>query len=183
MNWNKIRSEYINGHISYRKLAEKHAVSFHALKEVANKEKWVEKRAEQREEIRTKTDKKTAEILAEKEAKRLLRISNVADKLLAKIEKATEELDVYLAKDERRYTQYAKDPRTKESVPVDVKEEVLKSVKLNRIDKAGLKQITSTLKDLRDIQLVRNEETKNEVPEINITISPATLDDMEGDEE
>ena len=184
VNWNKIRSEYINGNISYRKLAEKHGISESNLMARAAKEKWFEKRKEQRSKIQAKTEQKTAEILAEKEAQRLLRISAAADKLLAKVEKAIEESDVYLAKDKRKYRRFVTDKTTNRQIPVDIEEEELKSVKLKRIDKAGLKQIASTLKDLRDIQFAKEEETTNEPPNINITISAATpIEENEVDEE
>ena len=38
MDWKKLRAEYIAGGTSYRKLAEKHNVSFHTLRKQAAKE-------------------------------------------------------------------------------------------------------------------------------------------------
>lgn len=181
-NWNKIKTEYINGHISYAKLAEKHKVSLQSIKDRGTKEKWVEQKKEQQTKIQQKTNQKTADKLAEAEAKRLLRISAAADKLLTKVEKAIEESDVYLSKNKRRYTHDVKDTQTGQVVSVDIEEEVLKITKLKRIDKAGLKQIASTLKDLRDIQFTKDEEKEQESPNINITISAATPDDIEDDE-
>lgn len=182
-DWIKIRNDYINGNISYRKLAEKHNVSFSTLQTRAREEKWFEKRKVQHDKINEKIVQKTAEKLAEKEANRLLRISAAADKLLEKIELATQQLDLYLTKDKRRYTTKAIDPQTKQTIDVYVEEEVLKEKKVSRIDKAGLKQIASTLKDLRDLQFTQNDEKSQESPNINITISAATPDDMRDDEE
>ena len=182
LNWTKIKNEYISGHISYRKLAEKHNISFNTLKEVAVKEKWYEKRKEQHNKINTKIQQKTADILAEQEAQRLLKISTAADKLLEKIELAIEQVDMYLAKDKLKYTNVAKDKKTQKPIYVDVEEENIKTVRTERINKAELKQIASALKDLRDIQFKTNEEKTTESPEINITVMAATPDDMEGDE-
>lgn len=181
-NWNKIRNEYINGNISYQKLAEKHNIPYQTLRDRAIKEKWFNKRKEQREKISIKTDEKSAEKLAEAEANRLIRISNAADKLLEKIELATEQLDLYLAKDKRKYTQQVKDKKTGRTVYVDVEEEIPKSVKVENLNKGDLKKLASALKDLKDIQFTADEDKPQENPNINITVVAATPDDMEDEE-
>ena len=43
-NWGKIRNEYVNGYISYKKLADKHGIPYQTLRDRATKEKWFEKR-------------------------------------------------------------------------------------------------------------------------------------------
>lgn len=183
-NWIAIRNDYINGNISYRKLAEKHNVSYQTLRDRAVKEKWFDSRKRQREKIQTKTEQKTVEKLANAEAKRLERINAAADKLLEKIELATEQLDMYLSKDSRTYTRYVIDKQTQEKTPISINEEVIKSTKTERIDRAGLTQITRALKDLKDLQLVKPEENQagNEKPTISINVIAATKADMEDDE-
>lgn len=182
-NWVKIRNEYINGNISYRKLADKHDVSFHVLKTIATKENWFEKRKEQREKICTKLEQKTAEKIAEKEADRLTRISNITDKLIDEIEAAVNQLHLHLAKDKKKYKQTVINPKTGEPVDVWAEEENPKTVVLDRIDMVGLRQITSALKDLKDIQLSMSGDNGNESPEININITAATPDDAMRDDE
>ena len=166
LNWNLIRNEYISGTISYRKLAEKHGISFNTLKDRAVAENWYEKKKEQHNKIEKKTQQKTAEKLAEAEANRLLRISTAADNLLKKIEEATEQLDQFIVtqKVRQREVQYVSDEAgfgkpQKETVK---EAESKKVVKAEHIDRMGLKQLTSALKDLRDIQLVREEEKPEE---------------------
>ena len=180
-DWIKIRNEYINGNISYQKLAEKHGVNYNTLQDKARKEKWFAKKKAQHEKITEKTLQKSAEKLAEAEANRLIRISNAADRLLEKIELATEQLDLYLAKDKRKYTQQGKDKKGK-TVYVDVEEEVLKSVKVENLNKGDLKKLASALKDLKDIQFTADEDKPQESPNINITVVAATPDDMEDEE-
>ena len=51
MDWIKIKNEYINGNISYRKLAEKYNVTVRQIANVAKAENWVELRKEQRNKI------------------------------------------------------------------------------------------------------------------------------------
>lgn len=161
-NWNKIRTEYINGNISYRKLAEKHGVSKATLTEKAIKGKWYEKRKEQHSKITAKTEQKTAELIAEREAERLIRISNAADKLLAKIEEATEQLDQFIVTSKVRQKEV--EYETAEAGFGKVSKETVKDFEDKRIvqkahlDRAGLKTLTSALKDLRDIQFAKAEE-------------------------
>ena len=54
MDWRKIKKEYIAGGISYRKLAEKHGVSFNTLEKVARREGWCELRRQADEMAATK---------------------------------------------------------------------------------------------------------------------------------
>lgn len=81
MDWKKLKAEYIAGDISYRKLAEKHGVSFSTLKEQARRGKWTELR----EKSRHKADTTFANLMGEKQANRSAKIDDVADKLLDKI--------------------------------------------------------------------------------------------------
>ncbi len=81
--WQKIKAEYIAGGTSYRKLAEKHGVSFNTLKTRAKEEQWYKLR--QQKEHRTTT--KIVESLSDKDAEKAVDIIDVADKLLGKISK------------------------------------------------------------------------------------------------
>ncbi len=81
MDWKRIKAEYIAGGISYRKLAEKHGVSFNTLKTHAIEEKW----HQLRQQANHKATTKMVETISQKEAKRAVNIIDVADKLLAKI--------------------------------------------------------------------------------------------------
>lgn len=81
MDWKQIKAEYIAGGTSYRKLAEKHGVSFSTLRKVAAKEQWTELR----NKAGAKADTKLIETLSTKEANKAVSIVGVADKLLEKI--------------------------------------------------------------------------------------------------
>lgn len=189
LNWTKIRNEYINGNISYRKLAEKHGISFNTLKDKAVAEKWFEKRKEQHNKIQTQTQQRTAEKLAEAEANRLLRISNAADRLLEKIEEATEQLDQFIVTNRVRQKEVkyvsAKAGFGKPQKEIVKEVEDKRVIKADHLDRMGLKQLASALKDLKDIQFTKEEEAPQETPNINISIVAATPidEDNEGDEE
>ena len=65
VDWLRIKSEYVNGNISYRKLAEKHGISFAVLKDKAVKEKWAKEREQQANRIRTTTEQKTVDKISD----------------------------------------------------------------------------------------------------------------------
>lgn len=79
--WKKIKAEYIAGGTSYRKLAEKYEVKLSALRSVAEREKWVELKAQ----AQHKTDTKIIDTVSDKEADKATKIIYATDKLLDKI--------------------------------------------------------------------------------------------------
>lgn len=81
MDWNKLKAEYIAGGISYRKLAEKHSVSFNTLKTIAIRENWTDLR----QQADNKSTTSIVESIVEGNVKHTTSIHNVADKLLDKI--------------------------------------------------------------------------------------------------
>ena len=119
IDWKKIRAEYINGGVSYRKLAEKHGVSFNTLKTRAKEEQWYDLR--QQKDLKTTT--KIVESLSDKDAEKVVDIIGVADKLLEKIS------------------------------------EMLSAEVTNA---QGIKNLTSALKDLKDVKGFKSELDKQE---------------------
>ena len=87
VDWNAIRAEYIGGGTSYRKLAEKHQVSFMVLKTRAKKEDWPGLRTQAEHKASTEATQKTAEaaadnavIAADIKKRLLLRLSRMEQK-------------------------------------------------------------------------------------------------------
>lgn len=115
-DWIKIKAEYIRGGTSYRKLAEKHGVSFSSVKRHAIAEKWTDLRTRSEEKATTKI----VESVAKQEAQRVDRVNAIADKLLTKIEEYVDDGSIFT---------------------------------LSR----GIKDITSALKEIRDIKGVKSE--------------------------
>ena len=109
IDWKRIKAEYIAGGTSYRKLAEKHGVKLSALRSAAERENWVELKAQ----TQHKTNTKLTETVSQKEAKKAVDIIDVADKLLLKLS--------------------------------DLMDNMI-------IDTQSFKQLTSALKDLKDIK-------------------------------
>ena len=81
MDWKRIKAEYIAGGTSYRKLVEKYGVKLSALRSVAEREKWVELKAQ----AQHKTNIKIVDTVSDKGADEAAKIIEVADKLLIKI--------------------------------------------------------------------------------------------------
>jgi hypothetical protein len=82
VDWKAIKTEYIAGGTSYRKLCEKYGVSRTTLQRKAKDEKWVELRSQ----VESKAETKIVDVLSKKQAKTTEKIIAVADKLLDKIE-------------------------------------------------------------------------------------------------
>lgn len=87
IDWNAIRAEYIGGGTSYRKLAEKHQVSFMVLKTRAKKEDWPGLRTQAEHKASTEATQKAAEaaadnatIAADLKKRLLLRLQRIEEK-------------------------------------------------------------------------------------------------------
>ncbi len=89
MDWNAIKSDYIAGGTSYRKLCDKYGVSRTTLQRRAKDEGWVKLRSQ----AQAKTETKIVETVSNSNAKTANRIIYVADKLLDKIADIIEHID------------------------------------------------------------------------------------------
>lgn len=88
-DWAAIRAEYIAGGTSFRKLAEKHGVSFNTVKGRARRERWTEGRRKACEIAATKAIEMTATAVAEFDR----RIYATADRLLDRVSEAITQID------------------------------------------------------------------------------------------
>lgn len=156
MDWKSIRNEYITDESSsYRKLAKKYGVSLTAITNKAKQENWVEKRRQ----FKDKTTTKTIEVLSDRSADKLTRVMDITDKLLDKLEKAVEELDIQLFKDvvktkEIEYNHELRpDKPTKETIHEEEKVIEVKSI----VDRSGIKAIASALRDIKEVQMLKTE--------------------------
>ena len=171
-SWKRIKAEYIAGGTSYRKLADKYGVSFSTLRKIAAKEKW----SELRNKAGAKRDTKIVEVIGDKEADRAIdkleRVSNLTELLLDKLEQAISELDVQICKDivKVKEIEYLNEQRpdkpTKETIREEEKITEVKTI----IDRSGLKAIASSLRDIKEIQMLRsdldNEEQKARIAKL-----------------
>lgn len=164
MDWKRIKAEYIAGGTSYRKLAEKYGVSFSTLRKVAAKEQW----RELRNKAGAKRDTKIIDSVSNSEAKKavdkLARVSDLTDRLLDKLEQAIEELDIQLYKDVKKTkvieynNELRPDKPTKETIYEEEKLLECRTI----VDRSGLKAIASSLKDIKEIQMLKSDLDKQE---------------------
>lgn len=128
-DWKLIKAEYIAGGTSYRKLAEKYGVKMSALRSVAEREKWVELKAQ----AQHKTDSEIVKSVSKRQAKQAVGIIKVADRLLKRIEKIAAS-DNIGAKDIKNLTSALKDLREIKGIKSDsdVREQEARIRKLER---------------------------------------------------
>lgn len=159
-DWQAIKTEYITTDTSYRKLAEKYGIHYKVISERGKDEGWVELRSQHRDKTLTKTLDK----ISNKQSDKMARIDKLTDKLLDKLEQAITELDLQLAKhiDKTKTIEYDNDRRpdkpTKEVIHEEEKLLEVKSI----IDRQGLKQIASALKDIKEVKMLRSELDRQE---------------------
>lgn len=182
-NWNKIRNEYISGNISYAKLAEKHKVSLQAIKDRGTKEKWVAQKKEQQTKIQQKTNQKTAEKIAEQNANFVANLNNAANELLEKIQIAIQQTDLYIERTKMRVPQKVQDKKTGEVYTAWKEEENIRLSQKNSVNIDSVLKLTNAIKTMQSFQMGMQGEREQEAPTINITVSAATPDDMESDDE
>ncbi|MBR6523464.1 MAG: hypothetical protein IKT39_02495 [Clostridia bacterium] len=96
VDWIKIKNEYINTNISYRKLAEKYEVSKNQVANRAKDENWQELRKVQQDKIGTKLGQKTADKIVDAEVDRIGNLLTSADTAQKKIDQALEQLTKYV---------------------------------------------------------------------------------------
>lgn len=147
-DWNQVKTEYITTATSYRKLAEKHGVSYQAICHRSKEEGWIALR----QQHTNKTVSKTLQKISDQQAQKMARIDRITGKLLSKIEKAVDELDLTII-------------TRKEKVDYGNREVTTERREITEggiVDRAGLRQITAALKDLKEIQMLKSELDRQE---------------------
>ena len=82
----------------------------------------------------------------------MARIEGITDKLLNKLEKAVDELDLEIIKRKTKVEDGLTETTT----------ETMEAVEGGIVDRAGLRQLTAALKDLKEIQMLRSELDRQE---------------------
>lgn len=178
VNWKKIRSEYIRGGTSYRKLAKKHGVAITAVEKKGRAEKWPElRKAADREAAARSVDK-----IAETQAARAARFQSIADRLLDKLEQAVEQLDsvAVTRKEKIKEIEYGNADRPDKPTKETIREEEKVVECATIIDRKGLRDVAAALRDIREIQMIRSElddqEQRARIKALEIKGEPETKD-------
>lgn len=130
MDWNIIKAEYIAGGTSYRTLAKKYNVSATTLTRLAIKEKWVELR----QQAETKAEAKMVEEVSKSKSKTNIKINEVADKLINKMNATIDKIDVIDGQTLKHFTSALKDLKdiTGHKSDLDVREQEARIAKLQK---------------------------------------------------
>ena len=160
-DWTQIKTEYITSEkSSYRKLASKYNIPLGTLQKRAQKEKWPDLKSQSYD----KKVAKTVTSIENNHVKKLERIFNITDKLLDKLEKAVDELDIQLCKrsekiKEIEYNNHERpDKPTKEIInEVEVVDEVR-----TIIDRKGVQELSAAIKNLKEVQMLKSELDEQE---------------------
>lgn len=156
MDWKKkAKNEYLLGGTSYRKLAEKYGVSRTKIEQLAKREGWVELKRQ----VADKSAAKTVEILSDQQARRSARIRTIADRLLDKLEKAVDELNLQIVKstEKEKIIEYDHPERPDKATREVIHESEKLSEIMSLIDRKGLREITAALKDVKEIHALKSE--------------------------
>ena len=115
---------------------------------------WKEKKVLKEDKKSTKIVEKIIEKESEKEADKIIQIKDVANDLLKKVLEAKNELNMHLAtnKVKTKTVEYDYAVKKPKKETVEEKEEIKSYTDI--IDKKGLKELTSALKNLNDILVV-----------------------------
>lgn len=154
VDWEAIKLEYITSDTTYQALADKYKLRMQTVAERSKKEDWRAARKKHKEKIVKRAVRKTEK----KEADRLKRILKAGDRLLAKLEKAINELDIQICKEveKTKIIEYNNDLRpdkpTKEIIEEKEKVKECKTI----IDRRGLQQLSNALNSLHDVQMIRS---------------------------
>ena len=115
-DWQAIKTEYITTDTSYRKLAQKHGVSYQAICHRSKDEGWIALR----EQHLNDTLSKTLDKISKKEADRVAKIHDVADKILNKIEAMVDRPEPLTEKGIRALTAAVKDLKEIHAIKSDL---------------------------------------------------------------
>ena len=153
--WGKIKTEYITTDISYRALADKYGMTYTRLQTRAYEDGW----KEQREAYKGKLVEKSIDLICDEQAEQIARAVRIGNKMLEKIEESLDEIDIMLV--ERTYKKKTTEQIDGQLADVErtTKEYDKKKV---AIDRAGLRQLSAVLRDLREIGIFRSELDKKE---------------------
>ncbi len=130
---------------------------------------WKDKKRQKEDEKATKIIEKVIEKESTEDAKTIIKINDVANNLLTKIVQASNELNNHIARNKKKAKIIEYDSKlgkiSKEII--SEKEEVTSYTDI--IDRKGLKELTSALKDLQDIipQKQEDEEDNSFIEALN----------------
>ena len=132
---------------------------------------WKNKKVLKEDKKSTKIIEKVIEKESEKEAQKIVDIKEIATELALNIIKANSQLEQYIIKTKKKTKKVEYDIWAKKPSYEEINENENIEIEEGIVDKQGLKQLASALKDLNDILNDKNDEGKeNNNFEINVKV-------------
>lgn len=166
-DWNQLKKEYILGdYKSVSQFIKSKKMPYNGTTKTKTKG-WSEEKRLKQDQKTTKVIEKVIEKESEAEAQKIVDVKDVAQELLNKIIVANSELNMHLARNKKKtkIVEYDYDCNKPSKEVVDEKEEITSYIDI--IDRQGLKQLTSALKDLSEILNPKNSDGENDNNEDN----------------
>ena len=173
-DWEKIKTEYVTTEMSYRTLAKKYGMAYGRLQTRGFDEDWKGARASYKENLLNKS----IDIICEEQAQRIAKAILIGDRMLEKVEESLNEIDMMLLKTTTT-TESVSTDADGNMVNTKVASEDYTSKKV-AIDRAGLRQLSAVLKDLKEIGIFRSELDRRE-QEARINKLRKDAEDEQGD--
>lgn len=161
-DWKQLEKEYIlSNHKSVSNFLKEKGINNNGTVR-KHTSGWKTKKRQKEDKKATKTIEKTIEKESEKEAQQIVDLKSIANDLALNIIKANSQLETYIVKNKKKkktvkYDYQANKPQLE---TIEEKEDI--ETRDGIIDRQGLKQLASALKDLNDILVNKDDNSKED---------------------
>lgn len=162
-SWVEIEHEYVTDisrkPCSLEDLAKKYSIPIQTIKDQSATGKWSDKRTE----YKLKTNQKLVEKSSDKDAERIARLLKIADIATDKAEQALGELEQYVVRDKKkvRTVEYKDNMAIGKPTKEVVDETETVRTEKGPVDRMGLSQVTSALKNIKELYALPVEMDRN----------------------
>ncbi len=163
VSWVNIEHEYVTDirkkPCTLEELAAKHNIAIGTIEKYSMQHEWSEKRKQYKENIQRKAIEKSSDA----DADRIVRLLQIADLAADKAEQALNELESYVVRDKKKIRTVEYKDNTAIGKPtkevVDEKESV--RTEMGPVDRLGLSQVTSALKNIKELYALPVDMDRN----------------------
>ena len=172
IDWKLIKGEYVTSDISLAKIAKKYCVSASAVQKKSVKEKWAAEKRKQHKKAADKVAKKLNDKNVRKTVSDIERVCSAASKLIAKINRAIDEVDKcekVTVRTKKTKTEGINDKGQAEEIEETARETDIEIYK-GLVDTKSIAEISKSLLNIKQVLAGTEQEESNK--EINIIELP-----------
>lgn len=172
IDWKKIKAEYVTGEISLANIAKKYGVSASAVQKKSVKEKWAAEKRKQHKKAADKVAKKLNDKNVRKTVSDIECVCSAASKLIAKINRAIDEVDKcekVTVRTKKTKTEGINDKGQAEEIEETARETDIEIYK-GLVDTKSIAEISKSLLNIKQVLAGTEQEESNK--EINIIELP-----------